>query len=258
MSELSAVRAVWLRELKVFWREKSRVVSTIAQPLVWLFLMGAGLGGRVDLDLPAGYNYTAFIFPGLLFMSVLFSSMFYGMYIVWDRRLDFLKEVLAAPATRTSVFLGKVLGGTTDSFLQSVVLLAVGVFLLPVLSPGFPGLRPVNAVLALAVVLLIAVSICSLGLAIGSQFESFEGFQVVSTFVMFPLFFLSGALYPLTGLPPYLTWITRANPLTYAVDLLRVLLLGSGAFDPGWSLLVLVAFTVVMFAFGALLFRRMK
>src|SRR6185295_13643622 len=106
------VRAIWLREFKVFLREKSRVVASVAQPIVWLVLVGGGLGGRVDVDLQPGYNYTAFIFPGLLFMSVLFSAMFYGMYIVWDRKLDFLKEVLAAPVRRSSIFLGKVLGGT--------------------------------------------------------------------------------------------------------------------------------------------------
>jgi ABC-2 type transport system permease protein len=257
MSELSGVQAIWLRELKVFLRERSRVIASIAQPLVWLVLMGAGLGGRVDVDLPRGYNYTAFIFPGLLFMSVLFSSMFYGMYIVWDRKLDFLKEVLAAPVRRSSIFLGKVLGGTTDSLLQATVLLVLGAVLLPVLSPGFPGLTW-RAVLVLPVVFVLAIAVSSIGLALGSRFESFEGFQLVSTFVVFPLFFLSGALYPVQGLPPFLSWVVRANPLTYAVDLLRWLLLGSGSVAPAHSAAVLVLFAAVAFGLGAWVFKHMK
>jgi len=258
MSELSGVQAIWLREFKVFLREKSRVVASIAQPIVWLVLMGAGLGGRVQVDLPAGENYTAFIFPGLLFMSVLFTSMFYGMYIVWDRKLDFLKEVLAAPVRRSSIFLGKVLGGTTDSIVQTAILLLLGAVLLPVLSPGFPGLDPARAVAVLPVAFLLSAGVSSLGLAIGSRFESFEGFQLVSTFVMFPLFFLSGALYPTTGLPAYLGWVVRANPLTYAVDLLRWLLLGTAGAHPALDVAVLVGFTLAMFGFGAFMFQRMK
>lgn len=258
MGELSAVQAVWLREFKVFLRERSRVVASIAQPLVWLVLMGAGLGGRVDVDLPAGYNYTAFIFPGLLFMSVLFSSMFYGMYIVWDRKLDFLKEVLAAPARRSSIFLGKVLGGTTDSLVQATVLLLLGWLLLPWLSPGFPGLPVGRTLLVLPVVFCLAVAISSLGLALGSRFESFEGFQLVSTFVVFPLFFLSGALYPTEGLPNYLALVVRMNPLTYVVDLLRGLLLGASLHPAPQGVGVLLAFTLASFGLGAWMFKRMK
>jgi ABC-2 type transport system permease protein len=190
-------------------------------------------------------------------MSVLFSSMFYGMYIVWDRKLDFLKEVLAAPVRRSSIFLGKVLGGTTDSLLQAAVLLVLGAALLPFLSPGFPGLAW-RAVLVLPVVFVLAIAVSSIGLALGSRFESFEGFQLVSTFVVFPLFFLSGALYPVQGLPPFLSWVVRANPLTYAVDLLRWLLLGSGTVAPLHSAAVLVLFAAVAFGLGAWVFKHMK
>ncbi|HEV8361095.1 MAG TPA: ABC transporter permease [Candidatus Thermoplasmatota archaeon] len=256
-NEFAAVQAVWLREFKVFQREKSRVVSSVVSPLFWLVLFGAGLGGFVE-GLPAGLTYTAFIFPGLLFMTVLFSSMFFGMYIVWDRKLDFLKEVLAAPVSRPSIFLGKVLGGTTDALAQSLLLILLGALVLPFLSPGFPGLSPVGMLLSLPVIFLIAVSIASLGLGIGTMFESFEGFQVVVSFVIFPLFFLSGALYPLTGLPSWLTVVTTVNPLSYAVDLLRYLLLGAGTVNPLFSFGMLVGFTALMLGFGTFMFQRMK
>jgi ABC-2 type transport system permease protein len=260
-NEFAAVQAIWLREFKVFQREKSRVVSSVASPLFWLVLFGAGFGSRVDIsDVAApGLSYTAFIFPGLLFMTVLFSSMFFGMYIVWDRKLDFLKEVLAAPVSRPSIFIGKVLGGTTDALMQAVLLMVVGALLLPLLGP-FPGLNPVGALVALAVVFLIAVSIASLGLGIGTMFESFEGFQVVVSFVMFPLFFLSGALYPVSGpeTPSYVLVLQQVNPLTYAVDLLRFLLLGVGQISPWLDASVLVGFTLAMVAFGTFMFQRMK
>jgi ABC-2 type transport system permease protein len=258
VGELAGVQAIWLREFKVFQREKSRVVSSIASPLLWMVFFGAGLSGRVSFPLPPGVDYTAFIFPGVLVMSVLFGSIFYGLYIVWDRKLDFLKEVLAAPVSRTSIFLGKVLGGTTDSLVQSVLLLTVGWGVILVLNPGFTGLSPLGVLLALPVVWLVAVSIASLGLGIGTMFDSFEGFQVIISFVAFPLFFLSGALYPLEGLPPYLSLLTHLNPLTYAVDLLRLLLLGAGTIAPLVSLGVLLAWTAGMLGFGTFMFHRMR
>jgi ABC-2 type transport system permease protein len=258
MTEFGAVQAIWLREFKVFQREKSRVISSLATPLIWMFFFGVGLSGRVQLDLPAGINYTAFIFPGVLTQTILFGSIFYGLYIVWDRKLDFLKEVLAAPASRASIFLGKVLGGTTDAIVQAVLLLTVGYGLLFVLSPGFQGFNPLGMALSLLVVLAVTMSFSALGLGIGSLFDSFEGFQVVISFLAFPLFFLSGALYPLTDLPPYLTVLTRLNPLTYAVDLLRALLMGQGLIPMWLSAAVLIGWTLLMLGFGTFMFQRMK
>ena len=255
MGELAGIEAVWRREIKVFQREKSRVVSSVASPLLWMLFFGVGLGSRVQF---AGLQYQTYIFPGVMVMSILFGGIFYGLYIVWDRKIDFLKEVLAAPVRRESIFLGKVLGGCTDALVQSAILLAVGAVLLPVLQPGFPGLNPVGMLLALPVVLALAVSIVSLGLAIGTLFESFEGFQVIVSFVAFPLFFLSGALYPLDDLPGFLQVLTLANPLTYGVDLLRTLLLGVGTIPPWKSAAILGLFAALMLWVGAFMFRRMK
>lgn len=258
MGELAGIQAVWLREFKVFQRETSRVVASIASPLLWMVLFGAGLGSRVDLGLGRDLSYTTFIFPGVIVMSVLFGTMFYGLYIVWDKKLDFLKEVLAAPVSRTSVFLGKVLGGTTDPMIQSVVMLSLGAVLLGLLDPAFGGIDLLGALLVVPVVFVLAVAVAALGLGLGSMFESFEGFQVVGSFVSFPLFFLSGALYPLDGLPPYLQVLTTLNPMTYAVDLLRTLLLGVGQIPVLTSVLVLLGFAGAMLAFGTFMFHRMK
>lgn len=258
MSEFGAVQAIWLREFKVFQREKSRVIASLATPLIWMVFFGVGLSGRVQLDLPPGINYTAFIFPGVLVQTILFGSIFYGLYIVWDRKLDFLKEVLAAPASRASIFLGKVLGGTTDALVQATLLLTVGNGVLFVLSPGFHGISPLGAVLSLPVVLAVTMSFASLGLGIGTMFDSFEGFQVIISFLAFPLFFLSGALYQLDGLPPALSVLTHLNPLTYAVDLLRTLLIGQGTIAPWLSAAVLTGWTLLMLGFGTVMFQRMK
>src|SRR3989338_4863925 len=134
MSETSGIYALWYREFKVFLREKSRVVSSIINPILWLLIIGGGLGASVDIE---GINYQTFIYPGVLAQTILFSSIFFGVYIVWDRKIDFLKEVLVAPISRTSIFIGKILGGATDTFIQSFILLIIGFALTTVgIIPG--------------------------------------------------------------------------------------------------------------------------
>ncbi len=259
--ELAGVYAVWLREFIVFQREKARVVSAIVQPLLWIFLFGGGLGGGQQgglADLPPGRSYQQFIFPGMVMMSAVFTSMFYGLYIVWDRKIDVLKEVLVSPVSREAIFFGKVLGGCTDVLLQSCVLLCVGWFVLDRPGAGYLLLVPP----ALGIVFLAAVGTVSIGLALGTLFESFEGFQVVTTFLSFPLFFLSGALYPLSEnlarTQPLLYGAARFDPITYAVDALRGLLLGAQRHAYATDLLVLGSFAAVMIAVGGYAFRRMK
>ena len=260
--ELAGVHAVWLREFTVFKREKARVVSAIVQPLVWIFLFGGGVGGNAAPEdgtvLPPGVSYQQFIFPGMVMMSTVFTSMFYGLYIVWDRRIDVLKEILVSPVSRTAIFLGKVLGGCTDVLIQSAVLLAVGYWILG--SPGVDYLLAVPA--ALAVVFLAAAGIVSIGLALGSLFESFEGFQVVTTFLSFPLFFLSGALYPLSESlrqnRPWLYYAATLDPITYPVDALRGLLLHMHRNAAAVDVAVMVGFAAAMLMVGAFAFRRMR
>jgi ABC-2 type transport system permease protein len=261
--ELAGVFAVWLREFTVFKREKSRVISAIAQPLMWIFLFGGGLGGGAHRGvtapgIPPGIGYQQYIFPGILMMSALFTSIFYGLYIVWDRKIDVLKAVLVSPVSRTSIFFGKVLGGCTDVLIQASILLVIGYFILGRPGAGYFAHVPQ----ALAVIFVAAVGTVSIGLCLGSLFESMEGFQVVSTFLTFPLFFLSGALYPLDAslrhAQPVLYHLARLDPIAYPVDTLRGLLLGANLFDPWLNLTVMGVFAVSMVALGGAMFNRMK
>lgn len=255
MNELYGIMAVWYREIKVFIREKSRLVSLIVSPVLWLFIFGGGLGANVVI---AGINYQTFIFPGVLIQSILFSSIFYGVYIVWDRKIDFLKEVLVAPISRTSIFIGKVIGGATDAVIQSVILLVLGwLFGLLNIIPGL-HITLLSFLLSLVVLIITTASATSLGLIIGSQMESPEGFQLVSTFLLFPVFFLSGALFPINNLPKWLAPFTFINPFTYAVDALRDVILGTAQFSLALDLGVISLFTVVVIIIGTYAFEKMK
>jgi ABC-2 type transport system permease protein len=246
--ELLGVYAIWWREMKVFQREKSRVVSSIVQPLMWLFLFGSGVGASVSIG---EVNYQDYIYPGVLSMSVLFGSVFFGLYIVWDRKLDVLKAVLVAPVSRISIFFGKVLGGCTDVTIQVLIL-----FLFSFL---FPSINPWGIPLALLILSITSIAMVSMGLALGSLFESLEGFQVIATFVVFPLFFLSGALFPVNDrLPAWLHGVVKLNPLTYTVDGVRGALLGLNTFSLYADLSVITFFAVLMVLAGSALFSRMK
>jgi ABC-2 type transport system permease protein len=247
MSELDGVLAVWRREFIVFRREVSRVVSSIVSPLMWLLLFGGGLGGTVEVG---GARYQAFIFPGIVIMAVLFTSIFYGVYIIWDRKIDVLKAILVAPVSRLAIFGGKVLGGCTDALLQAIVLLLVGFF--------FVSYTPLGFILAVGVVTLTAIGFVALGLAIGAFFDSLEGFQLIGTFVVFPLFFLSGALYPLGNVPPWLRALSYVDPVTYAVDATRYAMLGQATFPLALDLGVLVAFAATTVVVGSVAFSRMR
>jgi len=253
--EIGGIVAVWYREWKVFLRERSRIVASAVNPVLWLLVFGGGLGSSVSVP---GVEYQAFIFPGVLAQAVLFSSIFFGVYIVWDRKIDFLKEVLVAPITRTSMFIGKVAGGATDSIVQSLILLALGAVLgtmgvIPGLHPTLPAFAA-----ALAILLLITAAFVSVGLILGALMESPEGFQLVSSFLLFPTFFLSGALFPLDRLPAWLAPLVLLDPLTYGVDALRRVILGSGHFSLATDLSVLGVFTLLAIAVGSAAFRRMK
>ena len=246
--ELLGITAVWWREFKVFWREKSRIVSSIVQPLMWLFLFGSGIGASLSVGT---VNYRDYIYPGILTMSVIFGSVFFGLYIIWDRKLDVLKAVLVAPVTRMSIFFGKVLGGCTDVLLQVIILF--------IFSFLFPSVNPRGIPLALLFLLITSISLVSLGLALGSLLESLEGFQVISAFLIFPLFFLSGALFPIDErLPAWLQKLVIINPLSYTVDGVRGALIGINAYSIVLDLGIISLFAVAMIVIGSVLFSRMK
>ncbi|HEX8724239.1 MAG TPA: ABC transporter permease [Gemmatimonadaceae bacterium] len=255
MNDVHGVFAIWYREYKVFLREKSRIVASIVTPVLWLFIFGGGLGSSVSIP---GTNYQAFIFPGILAQSVLFSSIFFGVYIVWDRKVDFLKEVLVAPVSRTAIFVGKVVGGATDSLIQAAILLVLGVVLSAAGTIRDLHVGAAALLAALVILALTTVAFVSVGLIIGSVMESPEGFQLVSSFVVFPLFFLSGALFPIGKLPLWLAPFTFLDPLTYAVDALRGVLLGASHFHVAFDVGVMAAFTLLVIAVGTRAFERMK
>src|ERR687889_1328829 len=245
---LSQVYAIWLREFKVFLRERSRLVASTFTPLLWLFVIGSGFGSTTaytDLD------YQTFIFPGIVCMSVIFSSVFYGSYIIWDRKFDFLKSVMVAPVNRGIVFTGKTFGGMSNSLVQAFILLIVGALI---------GIQftAISLLQTIAVVLLMSFGLTSLGLALGSYMYSLEGFQMIVSFVVFPLFFLSGALFPLDNLPEWLSVLTAADPATYGVDALRNLMLGSGSYEVELDFAILLGYTAGLGAFGVYSFGKMK
>ena len=249
MSELEGIYAVWLREAKIYIREKERLISAVISPLLWIFGFGAGIGTTVaNVN---GYPYQMFIYPGIMVMTVLFTSLFYGIYIIWDRKLDFLKDVLVAPVSRASVFAGKMLGGATDAMVQVIYLIIIGFFLLKV---PFTLLIIIEAFLML---LLISIAMVSIGLVIGANLTSPEGFSLVINFVMWPMFFFSGALFPVSNLSPWLASVTKINPMTYGVDAMRGIILGINHYSLLLYTAVLLVFTAIMMGIGIISFRRM-
>lgn len=247
---LAKVYAIWLREFKVFLREKSRLIASTFTPVLWLFVIGSGIGSTANFTSAPGVEYQTFIFPGIVSMSIIFTSVFYGSYIIWDRKFDFLKSVMVAPVSRGSVFVGKTLGGMTTSLVQALILLAIGAAI------GIP-FTPLSLVQAVAVILLMSFGLTSLGLALGSYMYSLEGFQMIVSFVVFPLFFLSGALFPLDGLPSWLYALAAIDPATYGVNAMRGTMLGIGG-DPAVDFAILTAYTGALGLFGIFSFRRMK
>jgi ABC-2 type transport system permease protein len=248
MGELEGFYALWYREIKVFTREKSRIVSSLITPILWLTVFGGGLGSAVSLG---GVNYQVFIFPGILTMTILFSSIFFGLYIVWDKKIDFFKEVLVAPLSRTTIFAGKMFGGSIDSLLQGGAMLLLG----PVFGVRYSIL---SLTLSFLFMFVLACALVSLGLILGGNMESVEGFQLISSFLIFPMFFFSGALFPIDNLPKYLMLVTVLDPVTYAVDGMRGLILGSSQLPIALDLGILVAFAAIMIAVGTWTFKRLK
>lgn len=248
MGELSGLYALWYREVKVFLRERSRIVSSIVNPIIWLIAFGGGLGSTISFG---GADYQTFIFPGVLMLTVLFTSIFFGLYIVWDKRMDFFKEVMVAPLSRITLFTGKMMGGCTDSLLQGSFLIVIGLFF----NIKYTLYSLIVVILFL---LFLSAATTSLGLAIGAQMSSFEGFGLIQSFVIMPLFFLSGALYPLENLPAWLLVVTRVNPLTYIVDGMRGALLGLNHFPIWIDLGVALVFMITMILAGTLSFMRMR
>jgi ABC-2 type transport system permease protein len=256
IASLRAVYIIWYRDILRYWRDRWRLVASLAQPLLFLVVFGSGLSSSLGGGLfggPGGISYVQFMFPGIIGMSILFTAIFGAMSIVWDREFGFLKEVLVAPIDRWAVAVGKALGSTTQAMVQGLIILVLAPFIGVHLS-----VLTVLEIIPLAAVLAFGLS--SLGVAIASMMRSLQGFQVVMNFLMMPMFFLSGALFPLTNLPGWMTVLTRLNPASYGIDpLRRVVLSDSGLSNAlidrigltiGGRMLAIPLEVAIVFAFG--------
>lgn len=247
-----AVYALWLRDVKRFLRSPSRIVGSIAMPLLFLVFLGFGFGGAAIPGLPAGVDYLQYLVPGMVGFTMLFGASFAGLSILSDREVGFLKEILVAPVSRTSIVLGRIAGGSATALVQALLILLLSIPL------GFRPATLLSLPLALVFLLLIAVTFVGFGVALASQFSDSEGFGLVVQFVIFPLFFLSGAIYPVASLPGPVQLLAYANPLTYGVDGLRAVLIGTSAFPLAVDLGALVVSSAVMVAAGTYLFERVE
>ena len=246
----TAVYVLWLREMKRFIRAKSRVVGALAMPLFFLAFLGLGFNRMGVPGLGGGLKYIHFLVPGILGMSLLFSSTFAGLSVLWDREFGFLKEIMVTPVNRVSIVVGRIAGGTTTALIQGLALLIIAL----VIGFRIPG--PAAFLLALLFMLLIAVTFIGLGLIFASVMKDMQGFGVIMNFVMFPMLFLSGAMYPLKNLPAAIQTLSYIDPLTFGIDGLRGALLGVSVFPISVNILVMAAFSVVMVVLGAWFFER--
>lgn len=224
---LRAIRVVWKRELIRWSRNRTRIFTTLVQPVLFLFVLGGGLASLLPKQ-GGGLDFRTFLFPGVLAMVVLFTSIFSAVSIVWDREFGFMREMMVAPVPRASLAVGKCLGGATVATIQGAILLTLaGLVHVPY--------NPVLLITVLAEMALTAFTLTSFGVFTASRMQQVESFQVVMQLFVFPMFFLSGAVFPLTDLPRWLDILTKIDPLTYAVDAFRRGILSHVTLGPGSS-----------------------
>ena len=247
---MAVIYVLWLREVKRYLRSRAQIVASLGQPLLYLLVLGFGLG---PVFAQAGQgSYLQFVAPGVIGMGILFTSIFSGIGLLWDRQFGFLKETLVAPVPRLQIMVGRTLGGATIAMVQGILFLTVCVI---------AGFRPQSLIalpLALLLMALIAVVFAALGTAIGSGLRDMQGFQFIMNFLVMPIFFLSGALYPLNNLPTALTAATRLDPLSYGVDGLRGALIGGSQIGLGTDALVLSVVAAVFLGLGAWSFSKIQ
>ena len=242
---------LWLRQIKKYLRSRARLIGTLAQPIVFLLMFGYGMGNTFA---QAGGNYLDFLVPGIIGMSIIFTAIFTGMEVIWDRQFGFLKETLVAPMPRFQVMLGRTLGGATVATIQGTIVLIIS-FLF--------GFRPENWLLvfpAIFIMFLIALIFASFGTIIASFLEDMQAFSLIINFIVMPLFFLSGALFPLQGLPVWLSSISRIDPLTYGINAMRVLLADISYHDLGLgsSTIILVIMALILLVIGGYCFEKIQ
>jgi ABC-2 type transport system permease protein len=247
---VSAIYILWLREVKRYLRSRAQIVASLGQPLLYLLVLGFGLGPVFEKS--GQGSYLQFVAPGVIGMGILFTSIFSGIGLLWDRQFGFLKETLVAPVPRLHIMIGRTLGGATIAMLQGTLLLAV--CLIAGFRPHDLGLVPI----AIVFMAMIAIVFAALGTAIGSTLRDMQGFQLIMNFLVMPIFFLSGALFPLGNLPPALTAATRIDPLSYGIDGLRGAFIGLSHFGMALDVTVLAAVAAGFMVLGAYSFSRIQ
>jgi ABC-2 type transport system permease protein len=247
---MNTIYILWLRALKRYTRSKSRIIGSLGQPALFLVALGFGFG---PIFAKAGNgNYINFLAPGVIGQGILFTAIFSGIELIWDRQFGFLKETLVAPVSRLEIMIGRTIGGATIATIQGMIVLVLSFIV---------GFRPHNLLeipLAIIVMFLIALLFTSLGTAIASNLQDFQGFQLIMNLLVMPLFFLSGSLFPLQNAPLFLQIILKLNPFGYGVDGLRATLSGSSTYGLGTDLTVLTILTAIILIIGGYLFSKIQ
>ena len=247
--DTNAIYVLWLRDVKRFFRARSRVVGMLIMPI--FFMVGLGFGFNSLIHLGSG-SYIEFMVPGIIGMSLLFTAVSSGVSILWDKQFGFLKEILVTPNSRVAVAIGRVAGGATTAVLQGVLVVFIALLI------GFTIHVSAIALLSIIFMLLTAATFIGLGLAFGAIIEDFQGFQLITSLVTFPLFFLSGSIFPISALPESLQYVSYANPLTYGIDGLRGTLMGSSSFPLALDFAVMLLSAVAMVLLASYAFTRIE
>ncbi len=247
---MNTIYILWLRQLKRYIRSKSRIIGSLGQPILFLVALGFGLGPIYKQG--AGGDYIAFLAPGVIGMSILFTAIFSGIEIIWDKQFGFLKETLVAPVSRVNIMLGRTLGGATVATMQGIIVFILSLFV------GFRPLSFTAVPIAIVIMFMVAIIFTALGTAIASFLDDMQGFQLIMNFLVMPLFFLSGAIFPLKGLPLVIDWIAKIDPLSYGVDALRGILTGVYSFSISTDLIVIIVMIVVVLGLGTHFFKKIE
>lgn len=247
---IEAAYGIWARDVKKFWRERSRLWSGVARPVLWLLILGSSLKPAISASsLGGGVDYQQYIFPGVIALTLIFSSLQSATSIIWDREFGILKEVLAAPVPRLSIIAGKALGGASQATMQGIITMLFA----PLIGLW---LKPIVILQLVVMMFVVGFALTSLGIVIAGKMTSFEGFGAISNFVVMPMYFLSGAIYPTANVPGWLKPLITVNPLSYGVDALRQITVGVGSYPFWFDLGFLIVFASVMILVARPLFNR--
>jgi ABC-2 type transport system permease protein len=247
---MKVVYILWLRQIKRYWRSKSRIIGSLMQPLLFLIAFSFGFGPVFEKA--GGENYIEFLTPGIIGMSILFTSIFSGIDLIWDKQFGFIKETFVAPVPRYKIILGRILGGATTSSFQGFLVLLVSLLF------GFKITKLMSLILGFVFMFLIAFVFASLGTIIASILDDMQGFQLIMSFLVMPTFLFSGAIFPLNNLPEFLKFIAQFNPLSYGVDGLRWALISNSYFGGIFDLFVLSLVSLIFVSIATYIFSMIE